>query len=124
MRWSREIQFYNWARKLRFKEEEMMYLIDSTSCPMRHCNKCDMYRKELQKYKETGFTPEEIIDGKLLTRWIEVAERSLEDGQTVLSSNGKYVYLVEYDADWDAPYGDMDDIVAWMPLPEPYRPEN
>lgn len=26
--------------------------------------------------------------------------------------NGNYVYLVEYDADWDAPYGDMDDIVA------------
>lgn len=83
-----------------------------------------MYRKELQKYKETGFTPEEIIDGKLLTGWIEVAERSPEDGQTVLSSNGEYVYLVEYDADLDAPYGDMDDIVAWMPLPEPYRPEN
>lgn len=43
-----------------------MYLTDSTSCPMRHCNKCDMYRKELQKYKETGFTPEEIMDRELL----------------------------------------------------------
>lgn len=101
-----------------------MYTVDSTSCKMRYCNKCDKYRRELQKYKETGFTPEEIIDGKLLTGWIEVAERSPEDGQTVLSSNGEYVYLVEYDADLDAPYGDMDDIVAWMPLPEPYRPEN
>ena len=79
--------------------------------------------KKLCEYENTGLTPEEIMDGKLLTGWIEVAERSPEDGQTVLSSNEEYVYLAEYDADWDAPYGDMDDIVAWMSLPEPYRPE-
>lgn len=37
-----------------------MYLVDSTSCTMRHCNKCDMYRKELQKYKDTDLAPEQI----------------------------------------------------------------
>lgn len=58
-----------------------------------------------------------------LSTWIPVEEQSPEDRQTVLASNGRYVYLVEYDADLDAPFGDMDDIVAWMPLPEPYTPD-
>lgn len=40
--------------------------------------------------------------------WIEVEERSPEDGQAVLVSNGQYAYLVEYDADWDA-LNDLDD---------------
>ena len=30
--------------------------------------------------------------------------------------------LVEYDADLDAPFGDMDSITHWQPCPEPYRP--
>lgn len=29
----------------------MPHMIDETSCPMRHCNKCDAYRKESEKYK-------------------------------------------------------------------------
>lgn len=31
--------------------------------------------------------------------------------------------LVEYDADLDAPFGDIDNIIGWQPSPEPYRPE-
>lgn len=79
---------------------------------------------KLKDYEDTGLTPKEIMDGKLLTGWIEVEERSPNDGQIVLVSNGQYIYLVEYDADWDAPYGDVDDIAAWMPLPEPYKQDN
>lgn len=79
--------------------------------------------KKLWDYENTGLTPEEILDGKLLTGWIEVEERSPEDGQTVIASDGKYVYLVEYDADLDAPFGDMDGIIEWMPRPEPSRPD-
>lgn len=29
----------------------MSHIVDETSCPMRHCNKCDKYRKESEKYK-------------------------------------------------------------------------
>lgn len=29
----------------------MAHIIDESSCKMRCCNKCDMYRKELQHYK-------------------------------------------------------------------------
>lgn len=55
--------------------------------------------------------------------WIPVEERLPDDGKTVLCTDGDYVYLVEYDADWDAPFGDVDGIIAWRPLPAPYRPE-
>lgn len=55
--------------------------------------------------------------------WIPVEERLPEDGQTVLCTDGEYVYLTEYDADLDAPFGDVDSIIAWRPLPEPYHPE-
>lgn len=30
----------------------MEHIIDESSCKMRCCNKCDMYRKELQHYKD------------------------------------------------------------------------
>ena len=56
-------------------------------------------------------------------RWVPVEERLPEDGETVLCTDGAYIYLTEYDADWDAAFGDMDGITAWQPLPEPYRPE-
>lgn len=30
----------------------MPHIVDETSCPIRHCNKCDFYRKEADKYKK------------------------------------------------------------------------
>lgn len=56
-------------------------------------------------------------------KWKSVETATPDDGQEILASDGKYVYMVEYDADLDAPFGDMDGIAAWMPLPEPYRPD-
>ena len=53
--------------------------------------------------------------------WIPVEERLPENGESVLCTDGEYIYLVEYDADLDAAFGDMDRIIAWKPLPEPYR---
>ena len=43
----------------------MPHMVDETSCPMRSCNKCDKYRKELDKYKrkyeiaKSGLTEDE-----------------------------------------------------------------
>lgn len=43
----------------------MPHMMDETSCPMRHCNNCDKYRKEAEKYKnkyevaKSGLTKEE-----------------------------------------------------------------
>lgn len=55
--------------------------------------------------------------------WVPVEERVPEDGWEVLCCDDKAVYLVEYQADWDAPFGDIDGIIAWRPLPEPYWSE-
>ena len=55
--------------------------------------------------------------------WIPVGERLPEDGKEVLCTDGKYIYLVEYDADLDAAFGEADGIIAWQPLPKPYKEE-
>ena len=53
--------------------------------------------------------------------WILVSDRLPEDCETVLCTDGEDIFLVEYDADLDAGFGDMDWIIAWQPLPEPYK---
>ena len=62
-----------------------------------------------------------VITPKRDTGWIPVEDAAPDEGQEVLASDAKYVYLVEYDSDYG--YGDMDGITAWMPLPEPYQPQ-
>lgn len=76
----------------------------------------------LKKYEDTGLTPEEIVNVELLTGWILPEERLPDEGQEILVSTSKYVTLAEYDSDYE--FGEMDGVLAWMPLPEPYNPEN
>lgn len=64
---------------------------------------------------------DEVLDNN--DGWIPVGERLPEDGKEVLCTDGKYIYLVEYDADLDAAFGEADGIIAWQPLPEPYKEE-
>lgn len=89
----------------------------------------------LEDYENTGITPEqlqvineeytkmakELAEFRKQNQWIPVSERLPENGEEVLASDGTYIYLVEYDADLDAAFGDVDNIVAWTPLPEPYK---
>ena len=81
--------------------------------------------EKLAAYENTGLTPEQIMGLKerMNDGWISVEEYAPEDGQLVLCCDDEAVYLVEYQGDWDAPFGDIDDIIAWRPLPEPYRPK-
>lgn len=86
--------------------------------------------QRLKAYEDTGLTPEEIMDGKMLTGWIPVEKRVPEE-------NGLYVVAImamgiagpiytrdltdyEKESGWYAR-----NVVAWLPckLPEPYRPE-
>ena len=64
---------------------------------------------------------DEVLDNN--DGWIPVGERLPEDGKEVLCTDGKYIYLVEYDADLDAASGEADGIIAWQPLPKPYKEE-
>lgn len=81
----------------------------------------------LARYEETGLIPEEIMDGKMLTGWIPVTERLPEDGTYLCTLDGWLCGIEEpftgmcgiENGMWDEP----DCVIAWMPLPEPYRPE-
>ena len=62
--------------------------------------------------------------------WISLKERVPEDGTWNLFTNGKSMSVerYKYDAiDHFFPPGrwfELEDAVAWMPLPEPYKGEN
>lgn len=85
---------------------------------------------KLKEYEDTGLTPEEILDGKMLNGWIPVAEQLPKPGNEVLAyirhnyaEDGWRAYRVyEYTDHWVG-MGNLCDVIAWMPLPEPYRPE-
>ena len=79
----------------------------------------DIAEAFIEAYKEC----QDIIRKHMNDGWIPVEERSPEDGDEVLCCDNRQIYLVEYQADWDAPFGDLDGIIAWSPLPEPYHPE-
>ena len=86
--------------------------------------------KRLAAYEDTGLTPQEITDGRLLTGWIPVHERLPEEFAEVLISDGDWVGYGYYHGNpdssgWGDTIADCDTTVsAWMPLPEPYKPEN
>ena len=62
-------------------------------------------------------------------KWIPVSERLPKDGTWNLFTDGKNVSVerYKYDAlDHFYPSGrwfDLEDVVAWMPLPKPYKPQ-
>ena len=80
--------------------------------------------KIIRKHLSRENDPETARSSRDNDGWIPVEERMPEDGETVLCTDGQGVYLAEYDADWDAPFGDIDKIIAWRPLPEPYQPKS
>ena len=92
------------------------------------------YRKlveRLKAYEDTGLEPEEISALKRREKWIPVVERLPESETIVLA----YIKRNDVDDGWGAceVYRYIDhwislcdgfEVVAWMPLPEPYKPEN
>lgn len=97
----------------------------------------------LAAYEDTGITPDqfqvineeyqkmakELAELRQQNRWIPVSERLPDYNEEVLITNGKYVtiderYFLENTEDGEAYTWDIngwDDVVAWMPLPEPYK---
>ncbi|WP_321028203.1 DUF551 domain-containing protein [Eisenbergiella tayi] len=99
-------------------------------------------RERLKAYEDTGLTPEEIMDGRMLTGWIPVSERLPEEPRNPIDEEeGAYDLpnLTEYnvtiadaqeattlyyagDDVWIDNCGNYYHVIAWMPLPEPYKP--
>lgn len=94
------------------------------------CPEIDKCLHRLRDYEDTGLTPREIMNGKMLTGWVPVEERlPKEDGLYVVTIMGVGIAgpiymrdLTDYENEsgWYAR-----NVVAWLPckLPKPYRPE-
>ena len=94
--------------------------------------KKDELVERLAAYEDTGLTPEEIMDGKMLTGWILCSERLPEiSGRYLISRtdydgvNDKIVILVDvFDFDTENRYDAgffATEVDAWQPLPEPWE---
>lgn len=82
----------------------------------------------LAEYEDTGLNPEEVLRlKKNAVQWIPVTEQLPEDGYYLATLDGELVGQEEpftgmcgiENGKWD----DEDCVMAWMPLPEPYREE-
>ena len=69
----------------------------------------------------------DIIRRHINDGWIPAKEKPAEDGFYVATMSGAlvdqeetFVGLAEFE---DGEWVDGDDVIAWRPLPEPYRPE-
>ena len=60
-------------------------------------------------------------------QWIPIAEHLLKDGTWNIFTDGKNISVERYKADAidhffpNGRWFDLEDVIAWMPLPEPYR---
>ena len=96
------------------------------------------YQKIAEKYRQIADWLKELKQLKEQTRWIPVSERlPEEDGQYLITVKYKHVndsyedvYAEQgewYDGRWDmfcfGHCGEVEEIIAWMPLPAPYKPQ-
>lgn len=120
---------------------QMCYMGFDGTCEYPTCNGCQilkMYR-ELAAYQDTGLTPAEITDGKLLTGWIPVSKiLPKERGYYLavvkrvapedLGGNAFMVKIMRWMGhDWRYAYHVpgwinekiTDTVTYWIPLPQP-----
>ena len=92
--------------------------------------------EELKPYEDTSLTPEQIMGLKERVNdgWIPVEERLPKAGEHVLVSFRSAGFLpataiISENGRWSMLQGAKgfndvtDDVIAWRPLPEPYRPK-
>lgn len=112
---------------------------DEEHCPRINKENCQCLETallELKKYQDTGLTPEQVRKLKEEPRWIPVTERMpVESKENPVFENKELeLYLVSvknqdyaFRAFWNGKsftdgWSKLD-VIAWMPLPEPYKQE-
>lgn len=84
---------------------------------------------KLKAFEGAGLTPEEIMDGRMLTGWIPVEEQLPDENGTyhlVSTTSSHRIEMAWYlNGKWYWNNSDvqMKRVNAWMPLPEPYKPK-
>lgn len=84
----------------------------------------------LDEYIYNGKTLRQWIDALAQSKWIPVSERLPQQGQEVICQcRANIIKVMKLDANFDW-YQDAEHcymggfVVAWMPLPEPYKQES
>jgi hypothetical protein len=101
------------------------------SCKNLVCEWNEKAQMRLHEYEDIGLSPEEIIDGKLLTGWIPISERLPEEPpqgklpEYIVTIHGaSEATTLIYAGDgywWDPIEGERYAVSAWMPMPEAYK---
>ena len=101
-------------------KEKILTLLQNINYYYNDCTMYETIKKLLEEMVE------EILEGQ---RWIPCSERMPEKGIEVLVSTvGKNLFLATWywKDDWitDDGYLFDSDVLAWQPVPEPYKGEN
>lgn len=129
------IKYINWAKeqdcsKLFYTRDVMiegLYEGDKEICQYvkaMHAG-IDMFDTLLRKVQLLSFKVHECREIAAKSQWIPVSERLPEDGTYIATLDGKLVGQEKpftgmcgiENGKWD----DEDCVIAWMPLPEPYK---
>ena len=139
--------FERFAKEYGFKDDKEVYTNGSDLIPVFRVEQWLEYDNKLRKIE----TDTAYECGKHANKWIPVSERLPEErGDYLVTQKATftdYVYIsvigyahnlydvdeydfadkkrpgwYEYDSEWG--YRECDDVIAWMPLPEPYKAES
>ena len=108
------------------------YLCVNRNCNIeRSCAKCDLMMPNKEPILQAYKTAIETLE-KQEPKWIPVSEELPEEGKEVLTcSNGGFIEIQSFedssaDIYWENQKGDwtdIDEVIAWMPLPKPHKAE-
>ena len=101
-------------------EERAITRVDLRNCGHEKCT------TQLARYEDTGLTPDQIegLKERMNDGWIPVEERLPEEPKEnpVFDDKPLELYLVDMGGSYPL-RAFWNKVTAWMPLPEPYRPE-
>lgn len=120
--------FEKFAKEYGFKDDKEYYTNGSDLIQVYRVKQWIEHDNELRRIE----TDTAYKCGKNANRWIPVSEKLPEEHKDVLTCGlGGFIEIQSFenahDGYWENQNGarsDLDEVMAWMPLPEPYRAES